>query len=64
MEAAQQMIRDRGAPEWAAEHVGNIVKDIDAGTFSRDTGQVVELLGRDPRNVTDLLRENVAFFRA
>lgn len=64
LEMAQKMIRDQGAPDWAAEHVGNIVRDIEAGTMSRDTGQVVALLGRPPRTLADFMADHVALYRA
>lgn len=63
LEAAQKMVRDQGAPDWAAEHIGNILKDIEGGMFSRDTGQVQDLLGRPPRIISDFMAENVSIFR-
>ena len=64
LEAAQKMIRDQGAPDWAAEHVGNILRDIEAGTMSRDTGQVAELLGRPPRTLAAFMSDHAGLFRA
>ena len=64
IEAAQKMIRDQGAPDWAAEHVGNIVKDIGAGSMSRDTGQVAALLGRPARTLAAFIADNAAAYRS
>jgi len=64
IEAAQKMIRDQGAPDWAAEHVGNIVKDLAAGTMSRDTGQVTTLLGRPARTLAAFIADHADAFRS
>ncbi len=63
LEAAQKMVRDQGAPDWEAELIGDLLRDIEAGILSRDTGQVQDLLGRPPRNVSDFRAENVGMFR-
>jgi hypothetical protein len=63
LEAARKMIGDQGAPDWEAQNFGDILIDIEAGTLSRDTGQVQDLLGRPPRNVSDFMAENVRIFR-
>lgn len=63
LEMAQKMIRDQGAPEWAAEHVGNILRDIEARTMSRDTGQVAELLGRPARTLSQFMADHAEMFR-
>ena len=64
LEMAQKMAMDNGAPDWAAEHIGNIVKDIDDGTMSRDTGTVAEILGRPARDIAGFFGDHVALFRA
>lgn len=64
LEMAQKMAMDNGAPDWAAEHIGNIVKDIEAGTMSRDTGTVAEILGRPARTVAGFFDDHAALFRA
>lgn len=63
LEMAQKMAMDNGAPEWAAEHIGNIVKDIEAGTMSRDTGTVRDILGRPARTVSGFLSDHLAVFK-
>lgn len=63
LEMAQKMVKDQGAPDWAAEHIGNIKLDIEAGTMSRDTGQVAELLGRAPRTLAEFMADHAAAFR-
>ena len=62
-EAARKMVGDQGAPDWEARNFEDILIDIEAGTLSRDTGQVQYLLGRPPRNVSDFMAENVGMFR-
>lgn len=62
LEMAQKMAMDNGAPVWAAEHIGNIVIDIEAGTMSRDTGTVAEILGRPARTVSEFLADHAAVF--
>lgn len=57
LDAAQKFAMDNGAPDWAADHIGNIVRDIEAGTMSRDTGVVQERLNRSPRNINDFFAE-------
>lgn len=64
LEMAQKMAMDNGAPDWAAEHIGNIVKDIEAGTMSRDTGTVAEILGRPARTIAGFFKDHAALFRA
>ena len=63
LEMAQKMAMDNGAPDWAAEHIGNIVKDIEAGTMSRDTGTVAEILGRPARTIAGFFDDHAALFR-
>lgn len=64
LEMAQKMAMDNGAPDWAAEHIGNIVKDIEAGTMSRDTGTVAEILGRPARTISGFFEDHGELFRA
>ena len=63
LEMVQKMAMDNGAPDWAAEHIGNIVKDIEAGTMSRDTGTVAEILGRPARTVGEFLADHASVFK-
>ncbi|MGB0632152.1 MAG: NAD(P)H-binding protein [Alphaproteobacteria bacterium] len=63
LDAAQKFAMDNGAPDWAAEHIGNIVKDIEAGTMSRDTGVVEEKLKRPPRDITGFFADHADNFR-
>lgn len=63
LEAAQKFAMDNGAPDWAADHIGNIVKDIEAGTMSRDTGVIQEKLNRPPRDIATFFADNAAKFQ-
>ena len=63
LEMAQKMAMDNGAPDWATEHIGNIVRDIEAGTMSRDTGTVAEILGRPARTIGAFFADHAALFR-
>lgn len=63
LEVAQKMAVDNGAPDWAAEHIGNIVRDIEDGTMSRDTGSVAEVLGRPARTVGEFFADHAGVFR-
>jgi hypothetical protein len=63
LEMAQTMVADNGAPDWAVEHIGNIARDLEARTMSRDTGTVAEILGRPARSIAAFFEDHADRFR-
>ena len=45
LEAAQARARDGGAPDWAVEHIANIVRSIEAGDFTEPRDDISDILG-------------------
>ena len=62
LEMAQNTMRDQGAPDWALDHIANIVACIEGGGLSRATDDVDKLTGRAPRHLDDFFsRYKMAF---
>ncbi len=62
LDMAQNMMRDQGAPDWALDHIANIVACIEGGGLSRATGDVEKLIGRAPRTLDDFFSRYVMAF--
>jgi uncharacterized protein YbjT (DUF2867 family) len=62
LDAAQAMMRDRGAPDWALDQVANIVSCIEDGELSRATGDVEKITGHSPRTPDDFFTDYIMAF--
>jgi len=61
-EAAREGMRASGMPDWLADGVVEVYRQLRAGVNAQTTDVVRVLTGRDPRSVADFVRDHAALF--
>ena len=61
-EAAREELLRSGMPDWMAEGVVTMHRQLRAGVNAQATDVVRVLIGRDPRGLAEFLRDHAAAF--